>query len=160
MDSGLYFVKPAKATEQFLVYCEIDSQGRGFTVIQRVLALHLLHLKDRVLTQVLLNPVRSRSQNGGDNFETDPFFLRSQRRDGSVDFNKDWIQYKEGFGYLSPDDTTEFWLGNEKMHLLTADPSTIPKVLRIELIDWAGNKRCAHSNSEFIQEDSLNKNGP
>uniref|UniRef100_A0A3Q3VRJ1 Fibrinogen C-terminal domain-containing protein n=1 Tax=Mola mola TaxID=94237 RepID=A0A3Q3VRJ1_MOLML len=96
--SGLYFVKPALATEQFLVYCEIDSFGRGFTVIQR-------------------------------------------RRDGSVDFGKDWIQYKEGFGYLSPDDTTEFWLGNEKIHLLTADTSSIPNVLRIELIDWAGNKK-------------------
>ena len=34
--SGLYYVKPLKATEQFLVYCEIDSFGRGFTVIQRV----------------------------------------------------------------------------------------------------------------------------
>ncbi|XP_041790044.1 fibrinogen gamma chain [Chelmon rostratus] len=97
--SGLYYVKPAKATEQFLVYCEIDSFGRGFTVIQR-------------------------------------------RRDGSVDFHKDWIQYKNGFGYLSPDDTTEFWLGNEKMHLLTAS-STIPTVLRIELVDWDGNKRYA-----------------
>ncbi|XP_034744467.1 fibrinogen gamma chain [Etheostoma cragini] len=97
--SGLYYVKPTKATEQFLVYCEIDSFGRGFTVIQR-------------------------------------------RRDGSVDFHKDWIQYKEGFGYLSPDDTTEFWLGNEKIHLLTAT-STIPLVLRIELVDWQGTKRYA-----------------
>ncbi|KAM7009801.1 fibrinogen gamma chain [Tautogolabrus adspersus] len=97
--SGLYYVKPATATEQFLVYCEIDSFGRGFTVIQR-------------------------------------------RRDGSLDFHKDWIQYKNGFGYLSPDDTTEFWLGNEKMHLLTAGV-TIPTVLRIELVDWEGNKRYA-----------------
>ncbi|XP_051241362.1 fibrinogen gamma chain [Dicentrarchus labrax] len=97
--SGLYYVKPAKATEQFLVYCEIDSFGRGFTVIQR-------------------------------------------RRDGSVDFHKDWVQYKQGFGYLSPDDTTEFWLGNEKMHLLTAS-TTIPTVLRIELVDWEGTKKYA-----------------
>ncbi|KAK5926289.1 hypothetical protein CgunFtcFv8_021873 [Champsocephalus gunnari] len=97
--SGLYYVKPAKATEQFLVYCEIDSFGRGFTVIQR-------------------------------------------RRDGSVDFNKDWIQYKEGFGYLSPDDTTEFWLGLEKMHLLTSS-TTMPTVLRIELVDWEGNTKYA-----------------
>ncbi|XP_071770571.1 fibrinogen gamma chain [Centroberyx gerrardi] len=97
--SGLYYVKPAKAVEQFLVYCEIDSFGRGFTVLQR-------------------------------------------RRDGSVDFRKDWVQYKEGFGYLSPDDTTEFWLGNEKMHLLTTQ-STIPTVLRIELVDWDGNKKYA-----------------
>ncbi|XP_070712506.1 fibrinogen gamma chain-like [Pempheris klunzingeri] len=97
--SGLYYVKPAKATEQFLVYCEIDSFGRGFTVIQR-------------------------------------------RRDGSVDFHKDWNQYKNGFGHLSPDDTTEFWLGNEKMHLLTVG-STIPTVLRIELVDWDGTKKYA-----------------
>ncbi|XP_061840106.1 fibrinogen gamma chain [Nerophis lumbriciformis] len=97
--SGLYYVKPVKATQQFLVYCEIDSFGRGFTVIQR-------------------------------------------RRDGSVDFHKNWIQYKEGFGYLSPDDTTEFWLGNEKLHLLTTS-STIPTVLRIEIVDWQGNKKYA-----------------
>lgn len=67
-------------------------------------------------------------------------FSCPQRRDGSVDFHKDWIQYKEGFGYLSPDDTTEFWLGNEKMHLLTAT-ATIPLVLRIELVDWQGVKK-------------------
>ncbi|XP_055765016.1 fibrinogen gamma chain-like [Salvelinus fontinalis] len=97
--SGLYYVKPLKAKEQFLVYCEIDSFGRGFTVLQR-------------------------------------------RRNGNVDFNKDWIQYKEGFGYLSPDDTTEFWLGNEKMHLLSTQ-ATIPYVLRIVLTDWLGNKKHA-----------------
>ncbi|XP_041838030.1 fibrinogen gamma chain [Melanotaenia boesemani] len=100
--SGLYYVKPAKDKEQFLVYCEIDSSGRGFTVIQR-------------------------------------------RRDGSVDFKKDWIQYKEGFGYLSPDDTTEFWLGNEKIHQLTTS-SNIPTILRIELVDWEGNKKHADYN--------------
>lgn len=73
-------------------------------------------------------------------------FVSAQRRDGSVDFHKDWIQYKEGFGYLSPDDTTEFWLGNEKMHLLTAT-STIPTVLRIELVDWEGNKRYVNTHT-------------
>lgn len=57
-----------------------------------------------------------------------------------MDFSKDWIQYKEGFGYLSPDDTTEFWLGNEKIHLLTTS-TTMPTVLRIELVDWDGNKK-------------------
>ncbi len=34
--SGLYYVKPARAPEAFLVYCEIDSFGRGWTVLQRV----------------------------------------------------------------------------------------------------------------------------
>lgn len=50
------------------------------------------------------------------------------------------MQYKEGFGYLSPDDSTEFWLGLEKMHHLTAS-ATIPYVLRVELMDWQGNTK-------------------
>ena len=62
-----------------------------------------------------------------------------------MDFNRDWNQYKQGFGYLSPDDTTELWLGNEKIHLLTISSSNIPTVLRIELVDWEGNKKYVHT---------------
>jgi integrin beta 3 len=51
-ESGLYFIRPLKATQQFLVYCEIDGSGNGWTVLQK-------------------------------------------RLDGSVDFKKNWIQYKE-----------------------------------------------------------------
>uniref|UniRef100_A0A8C4TT12 Fibrinogen gamma chain n=1 Tax=Falco tinnunculus TaxID=100819 RepID=A0A8C4TT12_FALTI len=97
--SGLYFIKPQRAQESFLVYCEIDSYGNGWTVLQR-------------------------------------------RLDGSEDFKKNWVQYKEGFGHLSPDDTTEFWLGNEKIHLITTQ-STLPYTLRIELEDWSGKKGTA-----------------
>uniref|UniRef100_A0A803W876 Fibrinogen gamma chain n=1 Tax=Ficedula albicollis TaxID=59894 RepID=A0A803W876_FICAL len=97
--SGLYFIKPQRAKQSFLVYCEIDSFGNGWTVLQR-------------------------------------------RLDGSEDFSKNWVQYKEGFGHLSPDDTTEFWLGNEKMHLITTQ-STLPYTLRIELEDWSGKKSTA-----------------
>lgn len=61
-----------------------------------------------------------------------------------MNFHKDWVQYKEGFGYLSPDDSTEFWLGNEKIHHLSAT-AAIPLVLRIELVDWEGQKRYIHS---------------
>lgn len=68
------------------------------------------------------------------------FFCFPQRLDGSEDFKKNWVQYKEGFGHLSPDDTTEFWLGNEKIHLITTQ-STLPYTLRIELEDWSGKKR-------------------
>lgn len=57
-----------------------------------------------------------------------------------MSFTQNWIQYKEGFGYLSPDGNTEFWLGLEKMHHLTAS-ATIPYVLRIELVDWQGNTK-------------------
>ncbi|NXE50763.1 FIBG protein, partial [Casuarius casuarius] len=97
--SGLYFIKPQNAKRTFLVYCEIDSYGNGWTVLQR-------------------------------------------RLDGSQDFKKNWDQYKEGFGHLSPDDSTEFWLGNEKIHLITTQ-STLPYTLRIELEDWSGKKGTA-----------------
>ncbi|MEE6461188.1 hypothetical protein FKM82_001224 [Ascaphus truei] len=101
--SGLYYIKPLKAKQQFLVYCEIDPSGSAWTVIQR-------------------------------------------RLDGSVDFNKNWVQYKEGFGYLSPNDKTEFWLGNEKIFLISTQ-STIPYVLRVELEDWDNQKSTADYNT-------------
>lgn len=132
--SGLYLLKPASAPEQFLAYCEIDSFGRGFTVIQRVLL-------TATASQLKIN-----SQKLSKPYTIDVIlFVCPQRRDGSVDFRKDWVQYKEGFGYLSPDDTTEFWLGNEKIHHLTAS-NTIPLILRVELVDWEGNKRYVHTN--------------
>ena len=50
-----------------------------------------------------------------------------QRRvDGSVDFYKNWINYKNGFGNLSG----EFWLNLDKIHRLSA---TRKNVLRIDL---------------------------
>uniref|UniRef100_A0A8C3WZS1 Fibrinogen gamma chain n=1 Tax=Catagonus wagneri TaxID=51154 RepID=A0A8C3WZS1_9CETA len=98
-ESGLYFIKPLKAKQKFLVYCEIDGSGNGWTVFQK-------------------------------------------RLDGSEDFSKNWIQYREGFGHLSPTGTTEFWLGNEKIHLITTQ-STIPYVLRVQLEDWNGKTSTA-----------------
>ena len=54
-----------------------------------------------------------------------------RRQDGSVDFHRSWNDYKSGFGQL----TAEFWLGNDKIHRLTA---ARPSALRVELEDWNG----------------------
>lgn len=55
-----------------------------------------------------------------------------KRFDGTVDFNRSWDEYSYGFG--SP--TTEFWIGNEKLHHLTQDNCT---KLRIEMQDIYDN---------------------
>ena len=54
-----------------------------------------------------------------------------RRQDGSVDFYRGWNDYKSGFGQL----TAEFWLGNDKIHRLTA---ARPSSLRVEVEDWNG----------------------
>ncbi|KAG6927283.1 ficolin B [Chelydra serpentina] len=53
-----------------------------------------------------------------------------QRRvDGSVDFYRDWNPYKRGFG----SQMSEFWLGNDNIHLLT---SLGHNELRVDLRDF------------------------
>ena len=53
-----------------------------------------------------------------------------KRLDGSVDFDRVWRDYKQGFGNLSG----EFWLGLDKVHRLTKERSK----LRVELEDFNG----------------------
>ena len=60
-----------------------------------------------------------------------------QRRvDGSVDFYRDWADYKNGFGKL----TGEFWLGLDKIHRLSASGQN---VLRVDLENFQNQARYA-----------------
>ena len=63
-----------------------------------------------------------------------------QRRDDfgepRENFNRDWADYKNGFG----DPSREFWLGNENIYMLTNNEDYM---LRVELEDFEGNKRYA-----------------
>ncbi|XP_074025350.1 uncharacterized protein [Leptinotarsa decemlineata] len=63
-----------------------------------------------------------------------------QRRDDfgypRENFNRDWNDYKNGFG----DPSKEFWLGNENIYMLTNNEEYS---LRVELEDFEGNKRYA-----------------
>ena len=71
-----------------------------------------------------------------------------RRQDGSVDFYRNWSDYKVGFGQL----TGEFWLGNDKIHRLTA---ALPRSLRVDLEDWNGDKAYAKYGKFDIGDEQL-----
>ncbi|XP_075997265.1 fibroleukin isoform X2 [Genypterus blacodes] len=69
------------------------------------------------------------------------------RQDGSLSFNRTWLEYREGFG--SPQG--EHWLGNAALHGLT---STGQHQLRVELEDWHHQKRQATYNSFKVASEA------
>ncbi|XP_012943904.1 fibrinogen C domain-containing protein 1-A [Aplysia californica] len=56
-----------------------------------------------------------------------------RRRDGSVKFDRDWAEYRHGFGDISG----EHWLGNDNLFLLT---NQARYQLRVDLWDFSGNR--------------------
>ena len=63
-----------------------------------------------------------------------------KRLDGSVDFDRVWNDYKQGFGSLSG----EFWLGLDKVHRLTKERNK----LRVELEDF--NRQTAYAEYDLF----------
>ncbi|KAK2163514.1 hypothetical protein LSH36_78g00037 [Paralvinella palmiformis] len=63
----------------------------------------------------------------------DGWILLMRRMDGSVDFYRGWSDYKVGFGDLA----TEFWIGNECIHLLTNNGSSF--MIRFDMISLDGD---------------------
>ncbi|KAM6460118.1 ryncolin-3-like isoform 2-T2 [Liasis olivaceus] len=70
-------------------------------------------------------------------------------QDGSVDFYRDWESYKKGFGRQG----SEFWLGNDKIYLLTSSET---QQLRIDLEDFNGSRTFATYSSFRIANESEN----
>ncbi|XP_021240198.1 fibroleukin [Numida meleagris] len=103
--SGIYPVTPDPRNGTFQVYCDMETQGGGWTVLQR-------------------------------------------RQDGSTNFNRTWNDYKHGFGNLS----REFWLGNDKIHLLTKSQEM---QLRIDLEDFNGIKEYAKYQYFYVANEYL-----
>lgn len=67
-----------------------------------------------------------------------PGWMVIQRRiDGSVDFNKNWLDYRNGFGVVSG----EFWLGLEKLHRLTTTRRYELYIQVVDLLDDVYNYR-------------------
>ena len=68
-----------------------------------------------------------------------------KRQDGSVDFYRNWTDYKSGFLH---------WLGLDNMYLLTHQSSDPPQ-LRVDLADWEGNTAFAKYDQFSVgDEDS------
>lgn len=72
-----------------------------------------------------------------------------RRQDGSVDFYRNWLDYKTGFGVLEG----EFWLGNDNLHRLTSECC---HELRIDLVDFDNKKGYAKYTKFSISAESTN----
>ena len=72
-----------------------------------------------------------------------------RRYNGSVDFFRNWTDYKSGFGSTSG----EFWLGNDNIHSLTSNGSN---VLRIDMEAFDGETRFAEYTGFSVDDESTN----
>ncbi|XP_078364684.1 microfibril-associated glycoprotein 4-like isoform X1 [Oculina patagonica] len=70
-----------------------------------------------------------------------------KRLDGSVDFFLYWNDYKHGFGNLS----SEFWLGNDKIHRLTSGDKNR---LRVDLGDFEENTAYAEYDTFGVMSEN------
>lgn len=71
-----------------------------------------------------------------------------RRKDGSVNFYRRWTDYQNGFGDLEG----EFWLGLDKIHLLTASNAT----LRVDLRNSSNAKAYAQYSVFEVGNESTN----
>uniref|UniRef100_A0A182MLA8 Fibrinogen C-terminal domain-containing protein n=1 Tax=Anopheles culicifacies TaxID=139723 RepID=A0A182MLA8_9DIPT len=69
-------------------------------------------------------------------FDKGGWVVIQHRFNGSEDFYRNWTEYESGFGALN----AEFWLGNEKIHLLTAEK---PREIAFVMEDFENNKGIA-----------------
>nr|XP_023420878.1 fibroleukin [Cavia porcellus] len=70
------------------------------------------------------------------------------RLDGSTNFSRGWRDYKAGFGNLR----REFWLGNDRIHLLTKSKEM---VLRVDLEDFEGIRLYAEYDHFYVANEFL-----
>uniref|UniRef100_K1Q0F5 Ficolin-1 n=1 Tax=Magallana gigas TaxID=29159 RepID=K1Q0F5_MAGGI len=77
--------------------------------------------------------------------ELDQVFQR--RQDGSEDFYRTWIEYKNGFGNLS----SEFWLGNDKLHQLLSQGTY---EMRMNMEDFDNETRYVKYSSFNVGNES------
>ncbi|KAM7374390.1 hypothetical protein PAMP_007048 [Pampus punctatissimus] len=73
-----------------------------------------------------------------------------RRRHGKVDFNRDWVDYRDGFGDFKLWND-EFWLGNEHIYSLLSEGKNLVK---IDLMDWDGQRSYAFYENFRITDEA------
>jgi len=73
--------------------------------------------------------------------------LIQRRSDGKQDFNLNWAAYKSGFGSVH----SEFWLGNDNLHQLTKENTTM---LRVDLWDIYGQYWWAEYDTFSVDDEN------
>lgn len=91
--SGVHKIGGKAMAQPFYVWCDMETQDGGWTVIQN-------------------------------------------RQDGSINFNRNWLEYKNGFGNIAG----EFFIGLDKLHILT---NHLLYELLIVMEDFNGTSRYA-----------------
>ncbi|XP_071961759.1 ficolin-2-like [Antedon mediterranea] len=104
--SGAYMINIHDGGEPFRVYCDMETDGGGWTVFQR-------------------------------------------REDGSMNFYRNWVAYKAGFGNFN----SEHWLGNDNIHRLTSDGHF---ELRVDMSTFEGESAYAHYDNFRIGDEESN----
>ena len=89
----VYSINP-DGKKPFKVYCDMETDGGGWTVFQR-----------------RIGEEQKKKKKG---------------RKGVISFSRSWNDYKKGFGNFK----ASFWLGNDKLHRLTANRAVS---LRVEV---------------------------
>ncbi|XP_025102340.1 uncharacterized protein LOC112568963 isoform X2 [Pomacea canaliculata] len=101
---------------------------------------HFIRLKDKKETSRVWCDMDS--SGGG-------WLVFQRRRDGSVDFYRNWTQYEDGFG----DVTGEFWLGLSRLHTLTKGR---PTRLRVDLGEVNGHRHYAEYSTFRVDGPETN----
>nr|XP_006824888.1 PREDICTED: fibrinogen-like protein 1-like [Saccoglossus kowalevskii] len=81
--------------------------------------------------------------------ESGAWTVIQRRQDGSVDFYRNWADYKVGFGNTDG----EYWIGNDKIYRLTHQASY---KLRIDLEKFDGNTSYAEYDTFWIENENNN----
>ncbi|XP_013105963.2 fibrinogen C domain-containing protein 1-like [Stomoxys calcitrans] len=96
---------------------------------------HFQNLEKRIADQKKVTNGREALLN---EFQTSTWTTFQRRQDGSVNFHRNWTEYKNGFGNAPQG---EFFLGLQKLHELTSEA---PHELLVILRDWQDDVRYAH----------------